>query len=124
METKTRVEKLEEIISQASGGSDQFYKSPLSGYVYTQGIKSIAEEMGAYWLLDAIFSYKRPEPFQLWILNVGRNDRTGIMGASLSMQEDTHEPVLINQEIEFTDFPEGLWTFYFIDGTLLLPCEY
>lgn len=122
--TQDKGQTLQDIISGASGGTDKFYRHPLFGYVYTQGIKSMADAMGAYWLLDAIFSYKRKESFQLWTLNVGKNDKTGVMGASLTMQEDTHAPVLVCQEIEYTDFPSGLWEFYFIDGTLLFPCEY
>nr|WP_245602840.1 DUF6876 family protein [Gloeothece verrucosa] len=44
---------------------------------YTEGVRSIAQKGGAYWLLDAIGSYQPKNPkepyladFQLWILSI------------------------------------------------------
>jgi hypothetical protein len=126
METvqQDKAQKLHGIIGGASGGTDKFYRHPLFGmgaYMFTP---KALRAWRKHWLFDAIFSYKRKESFQLWILNVGKNDKTGKVCATLTMQEDTHAPVLVCQEIEYTDFPSGLWEFYLIDGTLLFPCEY
>jgi hypothetical protein len=112
--------KLEEALI-LSTGSEQYYRHP-SGAVYTDGIKSVAEIAGAYWLIDAIFSYARREVFQVWFLDV-----TGST-AVLTMKEDTDQPELVRQEIEFTDFPEGNWKFYAVveegRAVLMVPKEY
>ncbi len=98
-------------------GTENYYKHWL-GKVYTDGVKYMAEKAGAYWLLDAIFSYRRKEPFQVWILKVKDSQ------AVLTMQEDTDAPVLVKQEIKYTDFPMDEIKLYLIDGVLLLTSEY
>ena|SRR6185295_10597849 len=102
-------------------GTEQYYKHQ-SGGLYTDGIKAMAMAVGAYWLIDAIFSYARKEEFQVWHLDVVGSK------AFLSMQEDTEAPVLVRQEIEFTDFPEGQWKFYLVvdpdQAVLMVPREY
>ena len=99
-------------------GTENYYQHWLKRGVYTDGVKYLAEKAGAYWLLDAIFSYHRSEPFQIWTLKV--NDSH----ATLEMREDTGAPIKVRQEIEFTDFPLKEVKLYLIDGVLLLPSEY
>lgn len=100
-------------------GTENYYKHPLSKCVYTDGVKYLADQAGAYWLIDAIFSYRRTEPFQVWKLMVIEDT-----SALLTMQEDSDRPILVSQNIEYTDFPEPEITIYLIDGVLLLPSEY
>lgn len=85
---------------------------------YTDGVQFLAEKAGAYWLLDVIASYRRPEHFQIWTLDV--KGKKGVV----EMKEDTNEPVLVRQEIEYTDFPLDTIQLYLIDGVLILPSEY
>ena len=105
-------------------GTTNYYKHWL-GIKYTDGVQYLAEKVGAYWLIDAIASYKRSEPFQVWTLAQGPDGK----GAVLSMVEDTGQPVKVSQDIPFTDFPfnelpEPMIKLYLIDGVLLLPSEY
>ncbi len=97
-------------------GTEQWYKHYLGG-LFTDGVKYMAGKAGAFWLLDVIFSYRRKEPFQIWILKV--KDRIGVV----TMREDTGQPVKVRQEIPFTDFPLAEIKLYLIDGVLLLPSE-
>ena len=98
-------------------GTENYYKHWL-GIVYTDGVKYLAEKAQAYWLIDAIASYRRSEPFQIWSLDVkGRQ-------AVLTMVEDTGRPELVRQEIGYTDFPIDSIKLYLIDKVLLLPSEY
>ena len=51
-------------------GTSQYYQY-MAGLKLTDGVKYIADEAGAYWLLDIIASYQtdakiRREPFQVW----------------------------------------------------------
>lgn len=102
------------------GGGDQ-YRHPMFGFLYTEGVQYIAEEAGAYWLLDLVGSYQyrfKNIPFQLWELKV--DNRSGVV----TMKEDSGQPELVRQEIEYTDYPGDYLKLYFIDGVLLLPSEY
>ena len=68
-------------------------------FVYTDGVKYLLEAAQCYWLLDAIFSYRRTEDFQLWSLKVNNGK------AVLTMKEDSDRPNIVEQKIPYTDFP-------------------
>lgn len=122
MSTVMTGEELDRYLSTYTG-TEAYYRNWL-GLLYTDGIKALAREAGAYWLIDAIGSHALTEgrrgryPFQLWTLAV--KDQAAV----LTMQEDQDQPELVRQEIKYTDFPEGTWKFYLIDGVLILPSEY
>ena len=98
-------------------GTENYWRHWLGGK-FTDGVKYLADKAGAHWLLDAIFSYHRPEPFQVWTLKVKDSQ------AVLTMQEDTDTPVKVKQKIKYTDFSLDEVKLYLIDGILLLPSEY
>ncbi len=98
-------------------GTENWYKHWSKRGHYTDGVKIVADTAGAHWLIDAIFSYGRDEPFQLWLLSVKDTQ------ARLTMQEDSGLEALVTQDIPFTDFPEGIWKFYLENGVLMLPGE-
>ena len=109
-------------------GSSEFFQHWSKRLVYTEGIQHMAEQGGAYWLIDAVASYQsdkritsRPDlaDFQLWELAVAE-DRT----ATLTIRGDSGQPAVITQEIPFSDFPLKQIKFYVCNGTLMLPSEY
>ena len=110
-------------------GTTQYYRY-LLGLKLTDGVKYLADEAGAYWLLDIIASYQtdkkiRTEPFQVWELKLSLdNATTGKHEAVVTMKTDTDHPLLVEQQIEYTDFPLDFITLYLIDGVILLPSEY
>jgi hypothetical protein len=106
-------------------GSEHWYRHGLArNIVYTDGAKYVAEEGGAYWLLDTIAISQRlekavaAEAFQVWKLKV-REDRTASLVCS-----DGNDIVVLKQEIPFTDFPRDEITLWFVDNTIFLPSEY
>jgi len=102
-------------------GTEHWYKH-VCGTTYTNGMKYLADEAKAYWLLDVVASYQhelKDKRFQIWRLTVNE-DRTAVV----TMREDSNEPVLIKQKIEYTDFPLDEIEFYCIDGIMLLKSEY
>jgi hypothetical protein len=106
-------------------GSENWYRHGINRkVVFTDGAKYVADEGGAYWLLDAIAiaqHYEKKvagEGFQVWRLKVNE-DRT----ASL-VCDDGNNNIVYTQHIEFTDFPIDEIKFYFTDNTILLPSEY
>lgn len=110
-------------------GTERYYKGGalFPNMVYTDGVNAMAKRVGAYWLVDLVFSYQNNEnpavveaPFQIWTLKVNA-DNTAVV----TCKEDTNQPVLVEQEIEYTDFPvTDEFKLYFIDGVCLLPSEY
>jgi len=103
-------------------GTEHYYKHWTNRGVYTDGVKAMAEEFKAYWLIDVVLSYQdgkiRKVPFQIWEI-VSENSK-----AVVEMKEDTDEPILVQQKIPYTDFPEGTFKMYYINDVLLLPSEY
>ncbi len=117
-------------------GDLQRFRHPLNhNVIYTPGVQHVAEQCGAYWLIDAIVSYFDSPPMkaaiardsrlsgmQFWRLAV--NDGSAV----LSAEADAGETPFIRQEIEYTDFPLeqiDIWAAY--DGTLwtlYLPSEH
>ena len=90
---------------------DQFYGTEnyyhyLAGLKLTDGVKYLADEAGAYWLLDIIASYQtdpkiRHQPFQVWELKLSPdNATTGKRRAVVTMKTDTGRPEMAHQEIE------------------------
>ena len=104
-------------------GTEHWHKHSLMKRVlYTDGAQYVAEQCGAYWLLDEIATaqlIKRvsAEEFQCWKLDVPSN-------TALLTCDDGNGRVVFAKEIEYTDFPEGEMTLYFADNVILLPSEY
>lgn len=105
-------------------GTEQWFRHPLMRKVlYTEGAQHVAEQGGAYWLLDAIaFAQLIPavaaESFQFWKLTVSP-DQTATLDC-----EDGNFNRVYRQDIPFTDFPLPEIKFYFTDNVILLPSEY
>ena len=99
---------------------------PFRNFYYTDGVKYIAEQGQAYWLLDAIASYQ-PDPrvkndpmlqeIQFWKLRCEDNSGTLIC-------ERDSDDVVLTQKIPYTDFPLSEIHFYFQQGVLMLSSEY
>ena len=107
---------------------------------FTEGVRYLCDNAGAWWLLDAIASHmpvviKNEMAQSLHFWNLTKTER----GAILTCQVDRGEPNLIKQEFEYTDFPfpsDGKFQLYAgattmeLDGELtnimnvLLPSEY
>jgi hypothetical protein len=108
-------------------GTQNYYVHFSRGFVFTDGVKAVADQYQAYWLIDVIASHQtnkkiRTKYFQIWTI-FSTGDK-----AFIEMRPDSDQPVLVKQHIPFTDFPEGMMTMYYIDDgsnkVLLLPSEY
>lgn len=103
-------------------GSEVVYKHSLSRGTYTEGVRHLAKELGAYWLLDYIFSVQFSkevlvQDFQVWKLKVKDS------AATLTL-EDGNENEVVSYEISYTDFSLDEMTLWLINNVLLLPSEY
>lgn len=103
-------------------GTENYYQHWTKKGIFTDGVKEMADQFKAYWLIDVVFSYQDKKigsiPLQVWSIT-STGDK-----ATVEMKEDSDQPVLVNQEIPLTDFPEGMLKMYYIDNVLLLPSEY
>lgn len=111
-------------------GSTQFFRHPLSKkLIYTEGVKYLADEVGAHWLIDVVASYiptlekKLPHEYLfVWVLKLD-----GQGGCHVSAHVDSDEPAIVQQHIEYTDFPGDFTLFLGQSGphwTLMLTSEY
>lgn len=106
--------------------TENHYRHWLRRFVYTNGVKYLADEGGAYWLIDAIASHQTRQllldpmlrEIQFWELKVNP-DRSAV----LRCLRDTDD-VALTQNIPFTDFPLDSIKFYLTQGVLMLPSEY
>jgi hypothetical protein len=104
-------------------GSETCYRHWTGTMRFTDGVKFLCDEAGAYWLIDNIAwsSMKaevRAEEFVLWKLQV-QADKSAILIA-----DDGNSRELLRQTVPWTDFPLEEISLYLTDNTLLLPGEY
>jgi hypothetical protein len=104
-------------------GTEHWYRHPLvRGVTYTDGVKYVADEAGAHWLLDIIATQQHErkikiEPFQVW--------RLAIKEGKGSITVDNGEgKALYHQTLDYTTFPEPGITLWVCDRVILLPGEY
>jgi hypothetical protein len=116
--------KLSEADLQKFTGSEYWYRHPLNrSILYTDGAKYVADQGGAYWLLDEIALAQRyekavaKEEFQVWTLTVSA-DRTARLACG-----DGNGNTVFEKQIEFTDFPAAEITLWFENNTIYLPNE-
>ena len=107
-------------------GSETIYRHKMIRKVlYTDGVRHMAAEGGAYWLIDEIALAQHfnravtPEEFQVWTLTVNGDDKTAVL-----ICDDGNNNVLLRKDIPFTDFPLHQIKLYFRNNTICLPSEY
>ena len=102
-------------------GTEHWYKH-LSGYLYTDGVLYVAQEGGAFWLIDKILFTTRAknilQEFGAWKLEVNE-DRSAIL-----VCEDGNYNELYREKIDWTDFPLNKIDLWFGNGVLILPSEH
>lgn len=98
-------------------GSENFYRHNLTGLIYTDGVKDLAEGCQAYWLIDLIVSHQcknhvRQQTFQVWDLKRVQQDAFTVL-----CTDGNHNRVT-SQKIPFSDFEYDLATIWLVDGCL------
>ena len=102
-------------------GTENWYRH-LSGYLYTDGVLYVAQEGGAFWLLDKILFTTRAnhnlQEFGAWKLEVDE-DKSAIL-----VCEDGNYHELFREKIDWTDFPLNKIELWLENGVLILPSEH
>ena len=137
MSTTTKASKLHayrEHCGHACMGADCVHKHPLTGLLYTSGVKFTADTFGAYWLIDLIASHQPSilkklkglglRDFQSWTLHKVGDDWTAEAWNDTPNAPSSY--LLAKQVIGYSDFPEELdpfLDFWVENGTLMLRQE-
>ena len=102
-------------------GTEQWYRH-ISGYLYTDGVLYVAQEGGAFWLVDKILFMTRAkhnlQEFGVWKLEVNE-DKSAVL-----VCEDGNYRELYQEKIEWADFPLNKIDLWFENGVLILPSEH
>ena len=107
-----------------NNGSENFYYHNLAkNFIYTDGVKAMADKCESYWLIDLILSHQvhdvvKKESFQVWDLKRVNGNEFIILAT------DGNHKKVTSQKIPFSDFPYDLATLWLVDGCMMLPCEY
>ena len=104
-------------------GTEHYYK--YHSILITDGVKYFAEQASAFWLIDIVWSVQDQfydEDFVHITLTV-KDDEIALLLCTDGDKGDGAR-VLYQQEIEYTDCPEGVWHFYQEGNVLLLPSEH
>lgn len=120
-----------------TGGGIRFRHPLFRSVLYTEGVQYVAEKGQAFWLIDDIAAHiQSPEmkkainevDFRLSEMQFWTLEKRPDSSARLYCQADSDEPMAIEQEIRYTDFPMDdikIWAAF--DGqhwTLYLPSEH
>jgi hypothetical protein len=88
---------------------------------HTDGVQYFAEQAQAFWFLDIvateIYPFSDKYPFMTIYLTVGD-------GKAEIIVQDGDISRLMQRQIEFTDCPEGVYSFFLTDDVLMLCSEY
>lgn len=129
-ETKTDAEKAATIreYQRQTIGSENFHREPGFAFVFSDGVKLLADECGGYWLLTAISSHQltpkvRREEFQVWTMT--HEPKNDYPNRWVLRAHDGNGKRIAAQSIGYSDFPEELSEFvlYLENQTLYLPEE-
>jgi len=102
-------------------GTTKYYRGFL-GILFTEGVHYLCEKCECYWLTDLIASYQgtlKDLPFQVWKIVVNE-DQTAIV----TCRRDSNEEPVVEQHLEFTDFPLPEYELWKIENVILLKSEY
>jgi hypothetical protein len=122
----TKTPKISEAdLRQFAGGTEHYYRHPLNRKImFTDGVKYIPDEAGAYWFVDliALAQHHRQDlknqPFQVWVLAVLPDH-----SATITV-EDGNYNLVFKQQIPWTDFPAEGVTVWFAGDVIYLPVEH
>lgn len=121
-ERSKKADELESNLRHFHGSETVYHNGLFKKYCYTEGMRYLANEASAHWLLDAVASHhlainRRFPDFILWRLerHEETTDKAGKVIPEhwmLSAREDTHQPPFVAQKIPYSDFPLDSFEFY------------
>jgi len=109
-------------LAHFTGTSQYFYHPLYRKFVYTEGVRYLAQGVGAYWLIEYIFARQNlgfPEGLQCWEVKLSKENN----GATLEVT-DGNDNQLDSFKVDYTDFPFDNFRLWMYNGVLMLPSEW
>ncbi|WP_412476619.1 DUF6876 family protein [Flavobacterium sp. TBRC 19031] len=111
-------------LTQFTGTENWYRHSIVRTVLYTDGIKFLAEQSGAYWLIDEIAFNQNiksvtAQEFQVWKLKVDLEKSQAVLTC-----DDGNNNIVYKKHIQYTDFPLDEICIYFVNNVILLTSEY
>jgi hypothetical protein len=124
----TKVNEIKEGL-QHFHGSEMFYKIPLIGTRFTNGLKYLANVAECFWLItDASVSAKslmnRSYFITIDFKRLSAEEREEKQCEAIITYSDGNDNVFETHKYNVTDFPLDELRLFFVDNTLMLPSEY
>ena len=126
-----------------NGCNERYFHNFNRRFIYTDGVRDLAQLAGAYWLLDILATEVAKVYLQAWeeqrvaigefIIEVHPSGSKPAATLKLTNGNGDEDPPLWVRDIDFTDFPESRWQLYlgvdeYPEGgycvTCILPTEY
>jgi hypothetical protein len=125
---KTQVNKIKAEL-QHFNGSETFYKIPLIGTRFTDGIKYLADNAECFWLVTDASVIAKSLMNKSYFVTVdfkrlSEKEREESQCEALINYSDGNGHIFETHKYHVTDFPLDELRLFFIDGTLMLPSEY
>jgi hypothetical protein len=125
---KTQVNKIKAELQQFIG-SETFYKIPLIGTRFTDGIKYLADTAECFWLVTDASVIAKSLMSKSYFITVdfkrlSETEREESQCEALINYSDGNGHIFETHKYHVTDFPLDELRLFFIDGTLMLPSEY
>lgn len=125
---KTQVNKIKTELQQFIG-SETFYKIPLIGTKFTDGIKYLADAAECFWLVTDVSVIAKSLMHKSYFVTVdfkrlSEKEREESQCEALINYSDGNGHIFETHKYHVTDFQLDELRLFFIDGTLMLPSEY
>lgn len=116
------------LYNESRNGANHMVRHPLArNVIYSDGMQEVCE-VGTYWLLDILATglpgVMRDNAEHMLVIEVAVKDSK----ARISATGSGDKVMAWSRTIDWTDMPEGAWTFYMSAGggefSIILPSEY
>lgn len=114
-------EELRALLDESRNGCNNYIRHPLARrFIYTDGVKEVADLCGAYWLLDILATEAGPALVKqhdidysaISLIEVSVVPYNGVESqCRINLTVDDDQPAIWVKHLAFTDFPEGSWVF-------------
>ncbi|MDO7173178.1 DUF6876 family protein [Mariniflexile sp. AS56] len=124
----TQVNKIKAELQQFVG-SETFYKIPLIGTRFTDGIKYLADNAECFWLVTDASVIAKSLMTKSYFVTVdfkrlSEKEREEKQCDAIINYSDGNDNIFETHRYNITDFPLDELRLFFVDNTLMLPSEY
>ena len=115
--TVLTTEKVEEIMNSSTGTEKYYRPFFFNTMVYTDGVRTFAEQCQAYWVIDLVNSYMKKiqnnhRKTSEWIYFIQLKVKDSKASVRIYREMDEKKKTVVRQDIYYTDLPNVDLKFY------------